>query len=263
MSMKEITNDFVAEQSTLDALLDSLTENEWMLPLPGCEPWNVRDAVLHIAFFDYAANMLATGKASDLVTLADAEAGQDKHWRPTAFYHLNGAQTLQFWREERTRLAAMFFEKDPKDRINWAPGMPMSARSLCSARLMELWAHSVDIYDALGKDIPVKDRIDSTLFLSWQARPFAYKINGFDMPNTSLYLELNLPSGKTWCKGEPNASDTIKGSAKDWALVAIRRRNVKDTGLIIKGQEAARYASIVQTYAGEADAAPPPKKGDA
>ena len=256
--MKAIANDLIAEQALVDVLLADLTEKEWMLPLPGCAPWDIRDAVFHIAFFDYAANKLMRGEAEDLVTLADAEAGQDKDYRPTAFYHLSGREALQWWREERTRLAAAFFNMNPKDRIPWAPGMPMSARSLCSARLMELWAHSVDIYDALGKDVEVRDRIDSTLFLSWQARAFAYRINGFEMPDTPLYLELTLPSGKLWSRGEPDAANVIKGSAKDWALVSVRRRNWMDTGLTVIGDEARRYASIVQTYAGAADAAPAP-----
>ncbi|MPN62557.1 hypothetical protein SDC9_210306 [bioreactor metagenome] len=135
----------------------------------------------------------------------------------------------------------------------------MSARSLCSARLMELWAHSVDICDALGRDVPVRERITGTLFLSWQARGFAYRINGLELPETPLYLELTLPTGGIWAKGDPAAKNYIRGSAKDWALVAVRRRNWMDTGLEVAGDEARRYASIVQTYAGAADPAPQAK----
>jgi uncharacterized protein (TIGR03084 family) len=117
----------------------------------------------------------------------------------------------------------------------------------------------VDIYDALGKDVVVCERITSVLFLSWQARKFAYGINGFELPETPVYLELVLPSGTVWSKGEPDAANCIKGTAKDWALVSVRRRNWMDTGLEVVGEEARRYASIVQTYAGAADAAPKAK----
>ena len=257
--MKEITSDLVAEQSLVDTFIAGLTEEQWRLPLPGCKPWDIRDAVLHIAFYDYAANQLSAGKAEDLVRLANAEAGQDEYWRPTAFYGLSGKQTLEWWREERSQLAALFFGMDAKARIPWAPGMPMSARSLCSARLMELWAHYVDICDALGVEIEVHNRIASTLFLAWQARPFAYKINQLELPETPLYLELTLPSGEIWSKGEPDAEHVIRGTAKDWALVAIRRRNWMDTALEVVGDEARRYATVVQTYAGAADAAPAAK----
>ena len=106
----------------------------------------------------------------------------------------------------------------------------------------------------------LQERITSTLFLSWQGRPNMYNVNGlaFD-PEIPMYLELTLPSGELWTKGEPNDKNYIKGSAKDWALVAIRRRNWMDTGLEVVGDEARTYAGIVQTYAGPADPAPQAK----
>ena len=42
-------------------------------------------------------------------------------------------------------------------------------------------------------------------------------------------------------------------------MVSVRRRNWMDTGLEVVGEEARRYASIVQTYAGNADPAPEAK----
>ena len=88
----------------------------------------------------------------------------------------------------------------------------------------------------------------------------AYNVNGltFD-PEVPMYLELTLPSGEVWAKGDPASPNYIKGSARDWALVAIRRRNWMDTDLEVVGDEARTYASIVQTYAGPADPAPEAK----
>ena len=256
--MKDIINDLIAEQVVVDSLVNSLTEEQWHMDIP-VEMWNLKDAILHIAFFDYAANKLMCGGADDLMAISP-ESGEDKYVRATAFHHLTGAEALAWWREERTRMTATFFDKNPKDRIPWAPGLPMSAKSLVSARLMELWAHSVDIYDALGFEPVVEDRIAHTLFLSWQARPNAYRINDLELPDTPMYLELVLPSGKIWAKGDPSAENYIKGSAKEWALVAIRRRNWMDTDLEVVGEEARRYASVVQTYAGWADPAPEAKR---
>ena len=48
--MKEILNDLIAEQSQVDTLVADLTEEQWLMPLPGCEPWNIKDAIIHIAF---------------------------------------------------------------------------------------------------------------------------------------------------------------------------------------------------------------------
>ena len=258
--MKSIINDLIAEQSLVDSLLDTLTEEQWKLPLPGCEPWILQDAVNHVAFFDYCAVRLMDHEFKDLLDGLDKEAEQDEDYIPWAFRGMTGAETLAWWRSERTKMVFKFMNKDPKERIPWAPGMPMSAKSLCSARLMELWAHSVDIYDALGLDVPVFERIKSVLFLSCQARPFAYAINVCQLPDTPMYLELTLPDGEIWAKGDPAAENYIKGSAKEWALVSIRRRNWMDTDLEVVGEEARRYASIVQTYAGGADPAPEAKR---
>ena len=68
-----------------------------------------------------------------------------------------------------------------------------------------------------------------------------------------------MPDGQLWAKGEPNAENYIKGSAKDWAMVSVRRRNWMDTGLQVVGEEARRYAGIVQCYAGAADPVPEAK----
>lgn len=258
--MKSIMNDLIAEQSELDSVLANLTEEQWNLPLDGCQPWILKDAVNHVAFFDYAAVRLMNHDFNDLCDGLDKEAEQDEDYIPWAFRKLSGAEALSWWREERTKMDDMFYAKDPKERIPWAPGMPMSARSLATARMMETWAHSVDIYDALGMEVPCHERIKNVLFLSWQARPFAYAINKMDFdPAVPMYLELTLPSGEVWTKGEPNDVNYIKGDAKAWALLSIRRRNYKDSGLEIVGEEAERYASIVQCYAGAADPQPEAK----
>ena len=44
-----------------------------------------------------------------------------------------------------------------------------------------------------------------------------------------------------------------------WARVSARRRNWMDTALEVVGDEARRYASVVQCYAGAADSAPEAK----
>lgn len=264
--MKTILSDLIAEQSVVDSLVSGLTEDQWnevietdmrVGDIPGI--WTIKDEIVHVALFDASAAKLVMGEAQDL-NEAIPEGTQDINYRVTKERAMSKDEVLSWWREERTKLAWALYNKDPKARIPWAPGMPMSAKSLASARLMELWAHSVDIYDQLGLPVRVEDRITHTLFLSWQARPFAYSINGAQVPETPIYLELVLPSGKIWSKGQEDAANYIKGTAADWALVAIRRRNWMDTELEVVGEEARRYASFVQTYAKDADDAPVPKR---
>ncbi|MDR1604020.1 MAG: TIGR03084 family protein [Gracilibacteraceae bacterium] len=254
--MKEIVNDLVAEQAAVDRLVANLSAEDWAREYR-YEPWNIKDSIIHIAFFDEAALKLLGGEATDLMEIS-AAAEQDEYVRQVKERNeMSPAEALDWWRETRTRLDAALYDKNPKERVPWAPGLPMAAKSLASARLMELWAHSVDIYDALGLPPLVEERITSTLFLSWQARPNAYRINNLPLPDAPPYLELTLPSGRLWTKGEAGAADRIKGAAADWALVAVRRRNWRDTGLTVSGEEARRFADIVQTYAGWADPLPP------
>ena len=52
--MKELVNDFIAEQALVDTLVADLTEEQWLQDMPGCEMWNIKDAVIHLAFYDYA-----------------------------------------------------------------------------------------------------------------------------------------------------------------------------------------------------------------
>lgn len=254
--------DLIAEQSQVDTLVQDFTEDDWNRSASYCTTWKLKDVIAHIGLFDYCAAELLRGHGSTVTEVSHAFSESDEHFRIAAWQGKPGSEILSWWREQRMRMVSTFIEQGPKARVPWAPGVPpMSNRSLASARLMELWAHSVDIYDALGIDPVVKDRITSTLFLSWQGRPNMYNVNGLVFnPDTPMYIELVLPSGEIWAKGDPESPNHIKGTAKEWALVSIRRRNWMDTDLEVVGDEARTYASIVQTYAGPAEPAPKAKR---
>lgn len=263
--MKAIINDLIAEQSVSDAFVDSLSEKEWnetirsdlrVYDIEGI--WKIRDVVSHIAIFDEAAAQLAAGTAGQI---RDVTGGRmDEHLKYLPYLGLGKDELLATWRLSRTALDFTLSGSDPKARIPWAPGLPMSARSLATARYMELWAHWVDIYDHFGIEPKANMRIKNILFLSWQSRPNAYRINGAELPDTPVYLALTLPDGSVWEKGDAGAENRITGSALDWALVSVKRRNWMDTELEITGGEARRYADFAQTFAGDADLSPLPKR---
>jgi len=252
-----ILNDLIAEQSRVDCMVNCLSEDQWMSKIATSGQWTIKDAILHLAHYDSAAVKLLHGLGEDVATYRPLYGDDPTYRRPINYWHLSAQETLSWWREDRTKLNAVFLDKDPKDRVPWARGLPpMSIKSLATSRFMELWAHAVDIKDGLDITIEVDDSIGHILFLAWQSRPNAYRINDFALPDTPIYLELTLPSGKIWTKGEANATNVIKGNAKDWALVSTRRRNWMDTDLSVTGDEAQRYASVVQTFAGLADKGP-------
>ena len=156
-------DDLIAEASTIDALVQDFTEEDWNRQAAYCDTWTLKDVITHIAFFDYCAAELLCGRGESVNAVADAASEQDEHYHVLAYRDKSGAEILNWWREQRTIMCDKFMELGPKGRVPWAAGIPpMSVRSLASARLMELWAHSVDIYDALGIDPVVKERITST-----------------------------------------------------------------------------------------------------
>ena len=147
----------------------------------------------------------------------------------------------------------------PKQRIPWF-AMPMSARSLATARLMETWAHGLDCFDALGAEPVDTDRLRHVAFIAYLARPYAYQVNGLVMPPVPLRLELWLPSGIFLSQGLEDAEDLVRGQSSEFCRVAVRRRHWKDTSLVVKGREARRFIEIVQTYAGPPGSGRKPQK---
>ncbi len=245
--MKEILADLKEEQEALERFLMGLQEWQWDLPTPA-EGWTVRDSISHLAHIDEVAVALISGDNTPLeqaakigVRFNDIGLNKGRSMSPEG--------VLRWWREARSREMELLAGCDPKQRIPWF-AMPMGARAFATARLMETWAHGLDCYDALGIEPKDTDRLRHVALLAYLARPYAYQVNGLQMPDRPLRLELTLPSGAHWAQGPEGAPDIIRGSAGDFCRVAVRRRHWKDTALLISGEEALRFAEIVQTYAG-------------
>ena len=245
--MQEILNDLKAEQESLDNFLQNLSENQWDLPTPA-EGWSVKDSISHIAHIDEVAVTLLQGDYSPLAEAAKLQFGFTE-LGPQKGKLLPPEKVWQWWREVRGLMLRELAKCDPKQRIPWF-AQPMSARAFATARLMETWAHGLDCYDALGEEPEDTDRLRHIAFLAYIARPYAYQINGLKFLDIPIRLELILPSGKLWTQGEEGAPNPISGQAREFCRVAVRRRHWRDTSLKIEGEEARRFISIVQTYAG-------------
>jgi hypothetical protein len=51
-----------------------------------------------------------------------------------------------------------------------------------------------------------------------------------------------------WTYGPEDAENLIKGSASDWARLAVRRATPKDTRLKVTGEAAQIAIEVVRTY---------------
>jgi uncharacterized protein (TIGR03084 family) len=126
----------------------------------------------------------------------------------------------------------------------------MSPTSMATARLMETWAHSLDVQDALGRRAEPTDRIRHVAHLGVRTRDFAYGVRGLEPPAEPFRIELTAPSGATWTFGPADAAQHVTGPAYDFCLLVTQRVHRRDTGLVATGPDADRWLDIAQCFAG-------------
>ena len=103
---------------------------------------------------------------------------------------------LADWRETRDRLHDELLAVADGRKLPWF-GPPMSAASMATARLMETWAHGLDVADALGVKRPATARLRSIAHIGVRTRDFAFSINGLTPPAEPFRVELRAPDSST------------------------------------------------------------------
>jgi len=161
----------------------------------------------------------------------------------------SGAQMLAWFDRARAGLLGTFKDMDPAARLPWF-GPAMSAASSLTARLMETWAHTQDIADALGVTREPTDRLRHVAHLGVGARAFSYTINGKPPPAAPVRVTLIAPSGAVWTWGPADAADRISGPGLDFCLLVTQRRHRDDLALTAEGPAAAEWMTIAQAFAG-------------
>jgi uncharacterized protein (TIGR03084 family) len=134
-------------------------------------------------------------------------------------------------------------------RLPWF-GPPMSPTSMGTARLMETWAHGLDVYEALGISPVVTDAIHHVCHLGVRTRDFAYAVRQLDPPMEPFRIELTGPSGTTWTWGPADAAQRLTGSAYDFARLVTQRVHRDDTTLLSVGEDVEGWLAIAQAFAG-------------
>lgn len=255
-AMRELVQDLIAEQATLDPVVDSVTLDGWDSPSPA-EGWTLRDCVAHLAEIDdLAAAVLAEGR------LPERTEGERSGVLSAGQVRAQGmrvAALLGWWRDARERLARAALARDPGERLPWF-GPPMSARSFVTARLMEAWSHGLDIHDTAGVLPRDTDRLRHVAHLGYVTRAFAYRTHGLAPPQTPLFVEVVAPSGAIWTWGPADAVDRITGTAGDFCRVVTQRIHPDDTALRTEGERAAEFLRVAQAFAGPPGGGRPPKR---
>lgn len=248
--LNELCDDLAAEHAALDLLLEPLDGARWATPTPA-QGWTIRDQIAHLYFGDNRALLTATDPAAFVAQRAVEYVDKSKFAQAMVGPELgsDGASVYAAWTHERAAFVAVYRTLDPKVRVEWY-GPPMSPLSKVTARIMETWAHGQDVADALGSTREPTDRLRHIAHIGVGARRFSYTINGLDVDDTPVFVELTAPSGATWSWGDPTAHDSVRGPALDFCLVVVRRRHLADTALVAEGATAAAWLAIAQAYAG-------------
>jgi uncharacterized protein (TIGR03084 family) len=250
-TLVELRNDLVAEQNSLDEIVADLTNAQWhrATPSPG---WDVFDQVAHLAYFDERAALAIVSPDQfrrDLGAMVERMSNESIDEITLApFRALAPDELLVRWREARQSLDTMTATLSDDSRVEWY-GPSMGAKSFLTARLMETWAHGVDIVDALEVTREPTDRLHHIAQLGFLTRQWSYAVRGEVAPAGDVRLDLVGPDGKAWRWGSLDADDTVTGSAEEFCLVVTQRRHVDDTALVA-GELGTHWLTRAQAFAG-------------
>nr|WP_090346763.1 TIGR03084 family metal-binding protein [Mycolicibacterium malmesburyense]CRL79264.1 wyosine base formation [Mycolicibacterium malmesburyense] len=242
--------DLRAESDELDAVVADLPAARWAEPTPATG-WTIAHQIAHLLWTDRVALTAVTDEAAFAGLLE--EAGKN----PTGFVDAAAEELaatpppelLADWRATRTRLHDELLTVAEGRKLPWF-GPPMSAASMATARLMETWAHGLDVADALGVHRPPTARLRSIAHIGVRTRDFSFVINGLQPPAEPFRVELRAPDGSTWSWGPEDAAQRVTGSAEDFCMLVTQRRPRTELEVHAEGADAERWLGIAQAFAG-------------
>jgi len=250
--LESLLGDLRAEGDQLWNAVASLDESGWRTATPAAG-WDVATQIAHLLWTDEVAAVAATDK--DAWDALVRQAIQD----PTGFVDASASEVatlsppalLDRWGKARTSLEEALRGCRAGEKMPWF-GPPMSPTSMATARFMETWAHSLDVFEALGIEPQVTDRIRHVTHLGVRTRNFAFSVHGLAAPAEEFRIELTAPSGELWTWGPQDAAQRLTGSALDFCLLCTQRVHRDDTDLVALGADADQWLNIAQCFAGPA-----------
>ncbi len=242
--------DLRAESDDLDALVADLPPALWATDTPAAG-WTIGHQIAHLLWTDRVALTAVTDEPGFAEVLARAgenpagfvDAGADE------LAALSPAQLLTDWRATRGALHDELLRVADGRKLPWF-GPPMSAPSMATARLMETWAHGLDVADALGVTRTPTARLRSIAHIGVRTRDFAYAVNGLAPPGEPFHVTLTAPDGSVWSWGPEEAAQRVSGSAEHFCMLVTQRRPRSALDVVAVGPDAAHWLTIAQAFAG-------------
>jgi uncharacterized protein (TIGR03084 family) len=248
--LADLIADLTAEGAALEAVVTDLEDTAWLGPTPA-EGWTVAHQIAHLAWTDEQALLAATDPEAFTAAVAEAAAQV-----PTLVDDAAAAgaaedpeRLLARWRAGRVELAQRLAELPDGAKLPWF-GPPMSAASMATARLMETWAHGLDVTDGLRRPPSVSGRLRHVAHLGVRTRDFAFTQHGLPAPAERFRVELTAPDGSAWDWGPEDAAQRVTGTVLDFCLRVTQRRDRADLALQATGADADRWLDLAQAFAG-------------
>jgi len=269
--LKQICSNLEEQYQEFDDMVSGLDVKLWQHRTPFFN-WTIFDQVAHIAFFDHEALLAIQDpdrfrkRAEGVMDVIMSGRNLRAYTNPLLNSKLLNSKLLNnrkpeslllFWQNIRKSLIKRLNKITPKDRLPWY-GPDMSGPSFVTGRLMETWAHSQDVFDALQIRRVNCARLIHVAHIGVKTFNWSFIVRKLQVPGITPRVELTGPSGKVWKWGEPDAMERVWGSAEEFCLVVTQRRNVLDTGLKCQGKNAVKWLTITQAFAGVPQEHPAP-----
>ena len=250
MTTAGIVADLRAESEALDALVANLAPEQWATPTPAPR-WTIAHQIGHLLWTDRLALTSITDEAGFTAIVAAAQPKMDTFVDDGAdeLAAQPPERLLADWRRTRRDLHAALPTVADGRKLLWF-GPPMGAASMATARLMETWAHGLDVADALGVAVVPTERLRSIAHLGVRTRDFAFTVHGLTPPAEPFRIELTAPDGTEWAWGPDDAAQRVTGTALDFCYLVTQRRARAGLDLHARGADAEKWLDIAQAFAG-------------
>jgi uncharacterized protein (TIGR03084 family) len=242
--VREILSDLVAEEQSLDQLLQKIAIRDWTRHTTS-RGWTIQDIVAFLASSEeFALRVIEEGDAplresdthSSLEEYASSGIERGRSMRPQ--------DVIEWWRGARAGVVDALSRMGPSQRLPWFSG-DIAARTFATARLTETWAYGIDVQNIADIEAEDTPRIRHIARFAWQSLPHAFKKAGHVY--TPIRLEVIGPGYAKWVHGPEDSDQIIKGQAGQWCRVATGRLSAENTSLQAEGDIAVLALEVAST----------------
>ncbi|MFF5234281.1 TIGR03084 family metal-binding protein [Dactylosporangium sp. NPDC000521] len=254
VTLDEVLKDLQAESDSLDRLVSALDDKDWSRPTPA-KGWTVAHQIAHLHWTDTVATLAAADPAAFVARMSAIEDPLTMVDRAAADTIAPPAELLRRWRDGRQALAEALSATPKDEKLPWF-GTAMSPLSSATGRMMETWAHGQDVAetfpdrpDAQEHRRPT-DRLRHVANLGFRTIGHSFLSHGERPPAAPFRIELSTVDGQVWTFGPEDAPNRVVGPAEDFCLLVTQRRHPADLRLQATGDEARRWTTLAQAFAG-------------